>query len=172
MIFPSKILSIFGKHGGVQEPNDSAIVVPNELFPVSEIPSPLVSTQELNTDSSLQQDSFQRDASVTVSNAGISDQVFFNLAPGLWDVTLICRQLANYTNLGRFAFVYVAMNGVTGAAFLFSSAAVTNAVDREIIKFRVSVGNAGGYSVSIQVAGNGVGESQRLDVAAICNRMG
>lgn len=172
MIFPSKILSIFGKHGGVQDPNDAAISVPNTLVPVSEIPSPCVSTQELNNDPILQQDTFQRDASVTVSNAAQSDQVFFNLGPGLWDITLICRQMANYTNLGRFAFVYCAINGAPGAVFLFSSCAVTNAVDREVIRFRIAVGNTGGYSVSIQVAGNGVGESQRLDVAAICNRMG
>lgn len=172
MIFPSSILSIFGKHGGVQDPSDSQLYVPNTILPVLEIPSPLVSAQELSTDATLQRDTFQRDGSYTVANAGIIDQVFFNLGPGLWDITLICRQLANYTNLGRFAFVYVSVNGTTGACFLFTSAAVTNVVDREVIKFRVSVGNAGGYGVNVQVAANGVGESQRLDVAAICNRMG
>lgn len=172
MNFPSSILAIFGKHGGTQNPLDSNISVPNVLLPVIEIPNAVVSAQELNSDATLQRDTFHRDSSVTVSNAAMSDQVFVNLAPGLWDITLICRQLANYTNLGRFAFVYASVNGTAGSVFLFSSAAVTNVVDREIIKFRVAVANAAGYGIFTQVAANGVGESQRLDTAIIANRMG
>lgn len=171
MILPSSILAIFSRHGGTQTPLDSELYVPNELRAFLEVPAPVLSTDELNTDASLRQASFQRDASVTVANAAAVDQAFFTLAPGLWDVTLVISQLSNYTNIARKIFVYANGSGVPGAVFLFSSAAITNVIDRENISFRIAVANAAGYTVFMQVAANGVGESSRLDVAAICNRM-
>lgn len=172
MIFPSNIIAVFSSHNGIQSPDDSNLIVPNVLQPVIELPAPILQTQEVITSSNLQAQSFARDASATVANGAIVDQAAFALAPGLWDIHLYIRAVSNYTNLGRQSFVYMALNGSAGAAFIFVAQAITNVVERQQMDFRLSIQNPQGLTFLYQIAANGVGESSRLDLAALCNRLG
>lgn len=171
MNFPSNILTIFGKHDGVQDQRDGVLAVPRFIQPVLSIPEPALDTFYGDQAGTIMRTSFMWSGNIERTNqAGLTNEI--GLGAGLWDIELEWQYQANYTDLPNVGGFYIAMVFTSGSQdFQLAAGRPQSTVIIGRVHRRISLTREDG-SIFISVSTNGAAETDIFNYSAMINRLG